>query len=214
VAKKSGWDRARRSEFYLAGWIALALCLYLSTPHPTFVQYFILPVPFLAILGSVGLFGLVNQFAAGDREGQRIPIWPVAAVCILVALSLARQLYEDRDDFSWPNMEKVAQKVNEVTPLGAPVYLDEMTYFLTGRIPPPGNEYESSHKLALAPEFAQFVHIIPQAEFDRRIASGEFATIEDCDEADWYMDRKLDQLYRQKAEINDCYVFWDRVPRP
>jgi hypothetical protein len=214
VAKKSRWDRARRSEFYLAGWIALALCLYLSTPHPTFVQYFILPVPFLAILASVGLFGMAQQWSSGWPVCRRIPFWPVAVVCAIIALGLARELYENRDDFSWPRMEEVARKVNQVTPAGAPVYLDEMTYFLTGRVPPPGNEYESSHKLALAPEFARYVHILPQDEFDRRIASGEFATIESCDEEDWYKDRMLDQLYRQKAEINDCYVFWDRVRVP
>jgi hypothetical protein len=213
VAKKSGWDRARRGEFYLAGWIALALCLYLSTPHPTFVQYFMLPVPFLAILASLGLFGIAQQWSAGWPVCRRIPLWPVAVVGTILALGLARDLYDNRDDFSWPKMEQVAQKVNEVTAPGAPVYLDEMTYFLTGRIPPAGNEYESSHKLTLAPEFAQYVHIIPQAEFDRRIAGGEFATIESCDEADWYQDRMLEQLYRQKAEINDCYVFWDRAPK-
>jgi len=211
VARKSGWDRARRGEFYLAGWIAAALCLYLSTPHPTFVQYFIFPVPFLAILASVGLFGIVNQFAAGEAGMRRVPVWPVGAVCTIVALGLAQRLYQDRDDFSWPRMERVAQKVNEVTPQGAPAYLDEITYFLTGRIPPPGNEYESSHKLALTPDFARFVHIVPQDEFDRRIANGEFATVETCEEEDWYKDRMLEQLYRRKAVIDKCVVFWDRA---
>lgn len=213
VATKSGWDRARKGEYYLAGWIGAVLTIYLSTPHPTFVQYFIFPVPFFAILASVGLFGIAHQFALGEGEWRSVPTWPVAVVGMLMFLGLCRQLYLDRDDFSWPRMEKVARKVNEVTKPGAPVYLDEMTYFLTGRIPPPGNEYESSHKLSLPPAFAEFVHIIPQAEYDRRIAAGEFDTIETCDEEDWYKDRGLEKLYRQKAEINECYVFWDRAPR-
>jgi hypothetical protein len=57
------------------------------------------------------------------------------------------------------------------------------------------------------------VHIIPQAEYDRRIAAGEFDTIESCDEEDWYQERGLEKLYLHKAEIEECYVFWDRAPR-
>jgi len=226
VANRSGWDRARRAEFYLCGWLAAALGIYLSTPHPTFVQYFMLPVPFLAILAAVGLFGIADHFAAGEAAAagenatersatsRRVPVWPVTAVCVLTVLGLVRELYDDRNDYSWPGMEKVARKVNEVTAPNVPIYADENTYFLTGRIPPPGNEYTSSHKLKLTPERAAFVHIIPQAEYDRRIQTGEFPTIETCDEEDWYQDRKLDQLYRHKAEIGNCYVFWDPVRTP
>jgi hypothetical protein len=213
VARKSGWDRSRRAEFYLCGWLALVMGLYVCTPHPTFVQYFIFTVPFFAILGSLGLFGLANQFASGDPAMRRVPLWPMLAVSLLVGLGLARELYDTRDDFSWSKMEKVAHKVNEVTPPGAPLYADETTYFLTHRIPPPGNEYVSSHKLRLAPAFSEFVHIIPQPEYDRRIAAGEFDTIESCDDEDWYKERKLEEIYRQKTEIAECYVFWDRIPR-
>jgi len=213
VRKKSGWDRARQAEFYLAGWIGLVLTIYLATPHPTFVQYFIFSVPFFAILGSLGLFGIAQQFASTEPAMKHVPLWPVAVVGVLMCLGLAKELYDNRDDFSWPRMEKVARKVNEVTAPGAPVYLDEMTYFLSGRIPPPGNEYESSHKLSLPPAFADYVHIIPQAEYDRRIAAGEFDTIESCDEEDWYQERGLEKLYRHKAEIEECYVFWDRAPK-
>jgi len=214
VAKKSGWDRSRRGEFYLCGCLAAALLLYLSTPHPTFVQYFIFTVPFLAILASIGLFGIVNQFAAGEAAPRAIPTWPVAGVCVLMLLSLARELYDNRDDYSWPGMERVAQKVNQVTPPNVPIYADENTYFLSGRIPPPGNEYVSSHKLRLSHDRSEFVHIIPQPEYDRRIEAGEFPTIETCEDEDWYKERKLEQIYRQKAEIGECYVFWDRARQP
>ena len=213
VAKKSDWQRARRSEFTLCGWLALTVGIYVSTAHPTFVQYYIFTVPFLAILASMGLFGLVNQFASGDKAMRRIPLWPVIGVSLLTCFALAREIYDSRDDFSWPKMEMVARKVNQVTPAGAPLYADETTYFLTGRIPPPGNEYVSSHKLRLTAAFSEFVHIIPQPEYDDRIAAGEFDTIEGCDEEDWYKDRKLEEIYRQKAAIAECFVFWDRAPK-
>lgn len=211
VARKSGWDRTKRGEFYLAGWIGLALTGYLSTPHPTFVQYFIFPVPFFAILAAMGLFGVVSQCARAEGDLRGIPWWPVAAVGVLMCGGLARHIYDGRDDYSYPRMEQVARRVNEVTAPGAPVYLDENTYFLSGRIPPPGNEYESSHKLSLPAAFAESVHIVSQAEYDRRIAAGEFATLETCEEEDWYKERGLESIYRQKAMVSECYVFWDRL---
>ena len=208
VAKRSGWDRERRAEFYLCGLLAAAMELYVSTAHPTFPQYYIFTVPFLAILASVGLFAIVNQFA--DRD-SRLPLWPVVGVSLLVIFGLARELYDRRDDVSWPKMEAVARKVNEVTPAGAQLYADEPTYFLTHRIPPPGNEYLSSHKLRLPADVSRFVHIVPQPEYDRRIAAGFYDTIETCEEDDWMKERKLDQIYRKKADVSECDVFWDRA---
>jgi hypothetical protein len=217
VAKKSGWDRTRRSEFYLCGWFALALGLHVSTAHPTFIQYYIFTVPFLGILAPVGMFAIVNRLATGDvehdRANLRLPLWPLWGVCLLVCLNLAREIYDRRDDTSWPKMEAIARKVNEVTPAGAHLYADEPTYFLTRRTPPPGNEYISSHKLRLTAALSELVHIVPQPEFDRRIAAGVYDTLETCDEEDWIKERKLDEIYKQKAEVSDCAVFWDRAPR-
>jgi hypothetical protein len=214
VAKKSGWDRAWRAEFYLCGWLALALGIYVSTAHPTFVQYYIFTVPFLAVLASVGLFAVVNQMTANrpathQGDARALPLWPVVGVSLLVCFSLAREIYDRRDDVSWTKMEALARKVNEVTPSGAPLYADELTYFLTGRTPPHGNEYVSSHKLRLPAPFSEFVHIIPQPEFDRRIQAGVFDTLETCDDDAWIKERKLDEIYRQKADVSDCAVYWD-----
>jgi hypothetical protein len=217
VAKKSGWDRERRSEFYLCGWLALVTGLYVSTAHPTFTQYYIFTAPFLGILGSVGMFAIIKQLAAGDvaREGDkaRLPVWPLVGVGLLVCLNLAREIYDRRDDTSWPKMEAIARKVKEVTPAGALLYADEPDYFLTRRTPPHGNEYISSHKLRLPPALSDLVHIVPQPEFDRRIAAGVYDTLETCDDDDWIKERKLDEIYRQKADVSDCAVFWDRRPQ-
>jgi hypothetical protein len=193
-----------RSEFYLCGWLALALGLYTSTAHPTFVQYYVFIIPFLAILSSVGLSAIGNQL------GLRHPHWLTAGVCLLACLSLAKEIYDKRDDQSWPRMEALARKVDEVTPPGGSLYADEHIYFLTKRIPPPGNEYISSHKLRLPAALSERVHVVPQPEWDRRILGGVFDTVETCEDEDWIKPRKLEEIYRRKQELNDCAVFWDR----
>ncbi len=203
VAKRSEWDRQRRAEFYLCGWLALALGLFISTAHPTFQQYYLFTVPFLSILSAVGLFAIASQM------GVQRAVWPTFGVIALVLLGLARMIYDERDDTSWADLEKLAAQVDKVTPPGAPLYADEQIYFLTRRIPPAGNEYVSSHNLRLAPALAAAVKIVPQPEVDQQVAAGMFATVETCEDDDWIAERKLDLLYKEKAKVADCAVFWD-----
>jgi hypothetical protein len=203
IARRSGWDRSRRREFYLCGWLSLALALYVSTAHPTFTQYYLFTTPFLSILSAIGLFAVSAQL------GIKRPLWPTVSVCMLVTLGLAKELYDRRDDRSWQDMEAIARKVREVTPPGASLSADEHIYFLTRRAPPLGNEYISSHKLRLPAALSEFVHVVPQPEIDRRIAAGDYATLQTCEDDDWIKERKLAELYRRKAEIAECGVFWD-----
>jgi hypothetical protein len=203
VAKKSDWDRQRRGEFYLCGFLALAVGLFVSTAHPTFPQYYLFTVPFLSILSSVGLFAIASQMGA-----QRA-FWPVAGVCGLFLLGLGRMIYDDREQTSWKDIAKIAAQVAQVTPAGAPFLGDEQVYFLLRRTPPSGNEYTSSHSLRLPATLAAAVKIVPQPEVDRQIAAGMFATVETCEDDDWRKERKLPTLYKQKAEIGDCAVFWE-----
>ena len=203
ITRRSGWDLARRREFYLCCWLSLAIALYVSTAHPTFTQYYLFAIPFLAILSAVGLF------AASAQLGMKRPLWPTLSICLLVCLGLAKEIYERRDDRSWQDMETIARKVVEVTSAGASLSADEHIYFLTHRTPPLGNEYISSHKLRLPPALSEFVHIVPQPEIDRRIAAGDYATVQTCEDDDWIKERKLAELYRQKAELAECAVFWD-----
>jgi hypothetical protein len=203
VCKKSGWQLERRREFYLCGWLSLGLALHVSTAHPTFTQYYLFTLPFLAILSSVGLFAISEQL------GVKRAFWPTFGVSMLVCLGLAKQVYDRRDELSWTKMEAVARKVDEVTPAGAPLSADEQIYFLTRRTPPSGNEYISSHKLRLPHALSEVVHIVPQTEIDQRIGAGAYATLQTCDDDDWIAERHLAEIYRQKAEVGDCNVFWD-----
>ena len=57
----------RRGEFYLCGWLALAVGLFISTAHPTFQQYYLFTVPFLSILSALGLSRSRRRWARRGR---------------------------------------------------------------------------------------------------------------------------------------------------
>lgn len=206
---KSDWDRARRAEFYLCGWLAVAAAGEICIARPTFQRYFLLTVPFLAVLAAVGLYTVTLRMWNPGR-----PAWPVLALTLLVALGLAKSVYEKRESYTWPYLEQVARKVDEVTPPGGMLFADEQIYFLTRRSPPSGMELEDSHKLELLPApVARLFHILPKSELDRRVAAGVFdtvATFEDDEDvlAVWGLPR----LYAHKAQVGDCTVYWRRAP--
>lgn len=203
---RSKWDRARRAEFYLCAWLALALCAHISNAHPAFARYYLLMAPFLGILAIAGLYWAGSRLDAPDR-----PFRSVLILSILVSLGLAKTWYASRGDFGWADFEAIARKVDQVTPRGAPVLADEQVYFLTRRLPPSGMELEDSHKLNLPPEKAALLHIVSRPELDRRVRAGEFSTVQTCGDDPKMQALGLPKLYAKKAEIEDCAVYWDRV---
>jgi 4-amino-4-deoxy-L-arabinose transferase-like glycosyltransferase len=204
IASKSVWDREHRAEFYLCGWLTLVLSLYLFKAHPTFARYFLLVVPFLTVLATAGLYAIVSGV-----EVLRGPRWPVLVIGLVLAVGLGEEMYERRDDHSWPGLEQVARKVNDVTPPQGMLLADEPFYFLTRRVPPSGMEYGDTHKLKLPAEFAASLHVFPQAELERRIHAGVFDTVSTCAEDDKIKELGLAGLYRKNFEMDDCHVFWD-----
>jgi len=210
IVFRSQWDRPLRAQFYLCGWLALALWAHISTLHPNFPQYFILLVPFLSILASVGLYSIGSRLYHPDE-----PFWPVLIYGVLLSLGLAKGQYEEREDFTWQDFQEIATKVDQVTPPNVPLLADEHVYFLTRRPPPSGMELRDSHKLELPSTLADSMHIVPESELDRRIKAGVFSTVEACSFSDEKIEALgLARLYSQKAEIADCSIFWNRRSRP
>jgi hypothetical protein len=200
IANRSQWDRFLRSEFYLCGWLAMGIGIEGLTAHPTFRQYFVLTVPFLAILAAAGLYAIGSRVYDPD-----LPRWPVLALGLLMVLPFAKTLYEDRDAFSWQLMQRVAAKVDQVTPGSAQLMADESIYFLTHRPPPPGMEFWYSHRLDLPEAQAALLHILPNSQLKRMVAAGVFDTVETCDDA-----AAIEPFYAQKAPVDDCVVFWNK----
>ncbi|HXP86237.1 MAG TPA: hypothetical protein VN841_16040 [Bryobacteraceae bacterium] len=208
VARRSPWPAAIKAEFYLCAWLAAALSAEVATAHPTFSQYFLLAVPFLAILAAAGLYATVSGgFAAHAFKPSR-PLWAVLPVALLMVLGLAKSFYDDRDATDWSVYERLARKIDEITPRNAVLFADEPIYFLTRRAPPPGLELAYTHKIDLGPAENALLHIVPAAELQRQLQAGLFATAYTCVDAD-IQSYHLASLYRQRLEMEGCSIFWD-----
>jgi hypothetical protein len=206
LARRSQWPRALRSELYLCGWLSLGLMAELAAAHPTFPRYFLLTAPFLAPLAAVGVYAAGSRLLDSGR-----PLWPVLLLAVVTAAGLARSLYDRREMRVWPEYEAMARKVQQVTPKDGAIWADEQMYFAARKRPSPGLEFGYSHKVNLPPAKLALLHIVPEAEVNRRVKSRSFATVFTCDDDD-IQDLGLNSLYSHKAEMYDCTIFWGPAP--
>ena len=190
-------------ELYLCGWISAALIVYISTAHPTFGRYYIVVIPFLAILAAAGVYLAGSRLFSAAK-----PRWAVLSVAAIVLVAIFRALFTDRDSASWRGYEEMATKVATVTPPAARLFADEQIYFLLNRAPPPGMEFSYSHKLHLPPSEGAVLHIVPEKELEQQVKAGVYATLQTCND-DRIDDWNLGKVYKQRADIGDCSIFWD-----
>jgi 4-amino-4-deoxy-L-arabinose transferase-like glycosyltransferase len=203
MTRGSRWPAAQKAEFYLCAWLAAALSLEVATAHPTFARYFLLAVPFLAMLAAVGLYAIVSRLFEA-----REPLWAVLPVALLLVFGLGRSLYDRREMGDWSPYERLARKIDEVTPPNAQLLATEPMYFLTRRVPPPGLEFSYAHEVDLGPAENKLLHIVTSADLKRQVQSGVFATAYSCDD-DEISDYGLPNLYEKRVDIADCAIFWD-----
>lgn len=201
--RKSGWDARALAPFKLCAWLAVAQFAHLAMGRPTFERYYLLTVPFLSVLAAAGLYFLATRLTDPER-----PAWALAFIGIIMALGLGRALYDERNAFLWSDFEEIARKVDQVTTRNGTLLADEHVYFLTRRRPPSGMELDYSHRLLISPEFAAALHVVLRPELNRRIHAGMYDTIATCEEEKAAAIR-IPDLYRQKADIADCTVYWD-----
>jgi len=202
---RSEWEAQRNAELYLCAWLSVALAAYISSVLPTFARYYIFTVPFLAILAVAGIYAAGSSLYTLER-----PWPPVLVLILLLSFGLAKSLYEHRDNMVWPDLEKAARKVNEVTTPRQRLFADEAIYFLTRHDPPSGMEMENSHKFNFPPPLLALLHLIPQAELDRQVKAGAFNTLETCEDQDDVEAHGYAKVYAKKAAAGDCTVFWDK----
>lgn len=205
VRFQSDWSKQQRSEFYLCAWLALALGVQISSAHPTFTRYFLLAVPFLAILSTAGLYAFTSRLYSDQRR-----FWPVLLVALLCILDLTKTIRDGSDNFHWTDLERVAKKVDQVTPANGVIFADEQVFFITRRPPTPGMELADSHKLEMAPALAAARHILPGSVLEKQVKAKRFDTIESCGTDDRVNDWGYAKLYHRQEEIEDCTVFWGK----
>ncbi len=202
VARRSEWPAALKAEFYLCAWLAAALSAEVGRAHPTFERYFLLVVPFLAILAVAGLYAVGSRVLEPER-----PLWPVVLVSMVFVLGWGKALAERDGANNWSFYQRLADKADQVTPRDALLYANEPIYFLTRRTPPAGLELSYTHKIVLPPAEAALMHILNEADLKKQLESGMYATAYSCDddEVDNY---GLKKLYQQRVSIDECTVFW------
>ena len=210
IAKRSDWTPDCRAEFYLCGWLAMGMSVEFAFAYPTFGRYFCLVTPFAGILAVPGLYALGARVLRPER-----PFWPVLILCAICAGALARSLCDDaRDLYNWKDYEAATSKLLKVAPPGKQVFAEEEIYFLLKRRPPSGMEFGYSHKLKLPPAILAKLHITPEETQKRQLAAGVFGSAATCDN-DMVNDYALAEVFRQKADVHACSVFWDwKQPTP
>jgi len=201
--KESGFSPARLAELRLCLWLALAVTAQNIFAHPTFSQYFVFTIPFLSVLGVVGLFVVAARL---DNPHRR---WtPVILLVSIMALCSANTFYDNRDSTTWHQLEQIANKVKQVTPKDGALLAPEQIYFLANWPIPPGMEHADAHKLKLPPAENARLHVLPKSELDERIKSGGFSTTVICGDDDFVSKVEDWQVYAQSEEIGECTVLW------
>uniref|UniRef100_Q01UQ0 Glycosyltransferase RgtA/B/C/D-like domain-containing protein n=1 Tax=Solibacter usitatus (strain Ellin6076) TaxID=234267 RepID=Q01UQ0_SOLUE len=200
VMRGSQWPGPLKAEFYLCAWLTLGIGAELSLAHPTFAQYFLLIVPFVAVLAVPGLYVVRSR-----------PLWPVLLISALFVIGLGRTLYDHREDATWIKYERLAAKIDEVTPRNAPIFANEPVYFLARRTPPSGYELDYTHRIDLPPVERARLHVLTEAEVQQQVQSGMFATAYTCEGYD-SADYGLEKLYNRQAKQSDCTIYWDPKP--
>jgi hypothetical protein len=199
---KSGFDLPRQAEFRLCLWLSLAIGAQNLLAHPTFAQYYVFLIPFLTVLGTIGFYAVSLRLMEHDR-----PLIPVVVLAGIAVLCLGNSIYEDRDTYTWRQLERVAAKVKQVTPAGAALLAPEQFYVLEQWPVPPGMEHDDAHKLQFDPAESARLHVVPKAQVDRQIKAGDYPTMVSCDD-----DRTSEvtgwNVYAQKAEYGECTVLW------
>ena len=203
---RSDWTRSQRAEFYLCGWLALALGVHISSAHPTFQRYYLFSLPFVVILATAGMYTLVNRLYIPDR-----PLWPIFALTLIFSLELAKALRDKHDNINWYDLQTIAGKADQVTPPNGLILGDEYVYFLTKRPPPSGMELADSHKLEFPPDRAKRLHLVSEAEELKQLKAGRFDTAADCDKGHKIGEDDFKKMYRQKYEDESCAVYWDLI---
>jgi hypothetical protein len=207
-ARRGDVPRAIKTELCLCGVLAVAIGLWLLVARPTFTRYYLLTVPYLAILAARGLYEVSIRLAARPR-----PAVAAGILCFLLCWGLADTLFSERDDLMWKDIEAAAARVRAVTPPRASLLADEVVYFELRREPPSGMELADSHKLLFDDAEAMRLHLVPRPRLDLMIRSGRFDTVEMCDE-DEIARLDLASLYSKSDEAGSCNVFWSRTALP
>ncbi len=208
---RTEWEPARRAELALCTWLTMGLGVLAACALPTYPSYFVLMIPFLSILASVGAYAIGSMVWRTDR-----PTRMVLLVVGLFVLGLAKPAYQMGKDLSvflnrWPSRDDVAREVNRVTTKDGEVWADEFIYVAAGRVPPPGLENFYPYDLRLLSASDVPIKLVPQSQLDTWLGAGRFATVAIEVEDPRIEALGLPRLYAGRTRVHGYEVFWNRV---
>ncbi|MBI3696750.1 MAG: hypothetical protein HY238_18165 [Acidobacteria bacterium] len=207
LARRREWQDWK-AELYLCVWLTAGLGVYMASPHPTFTQYFVLLIPFLSILASVGVYAIGSQVSVSGRPG--LLVIPVIG---LFFLGLAKTAFDNRGFIrsGWRDLEEVAWTINQVTPRDGLVYASEPLYFVTRRLPPPGMENSHAQHALLSRSLAASLHVAPASQVNEWLAAGRFDTAVLGATDPRIESLGLSRLYARRKEVRSSCIFWGKV---
>ena len=200
VTRGSATSPAVRNTVSLCGWILLTLAPFVTVIHPpVHAVYLVVVAPALAVLATIGTFGLVAH------SRHRLTRSLVGAGVVLVFLSgLALWAYRTRPWGSeWARIERFAAEVGRVTPPGATFYTSfPFVYVAADRVPPDGLENEWASLMAIPPEMFAALRLAPAADIAARVRSGEFDSVLIWREDARFPPQDLERLYAARADLD------------
>ena len=206
--RRSNTPRSVKAELWLCAILAVTIGAWLLVARPTYTRYYLLTVPYLAILAARGFYEVSIRLVARPR-----PAVAAGILCFVLCWGLTDAIFSERDDLKWGDIEKVSAKVQSVTPPEGTLLADEVVYFALNRQPPSGMELQDSHKLRFEGAEAMRLHLVSHARLDTMIKAGRFDTIEMCDE-DEADGLDLASLYSKSDSAGSCKIYWSRATLP
>jgi 4-amino-4-deoxy-L-arabinose transferase-like glycosyltransferase len=161
------WKREEKDGCYLAACLVASHLLYMLMIHNVFCMYFVLMMPFVVLLASVGMLALFAN--------PRLQYAGMAAIAFALAFMVAGQVTVELPRQSWKELEVIARQVDQAAPRDGWLYAYEALYFLSRRVPPPG--LENPYGLDIDAARAKPLHLVSQAQVAQWIKDGRFSAV-------------------------------------
>lgn len=196
ASRRGEFDNRLRSELSLAGWISLALCVFIGFARPVSSFYFVLVTPFVAILATFGACSISRRLKTAQRRLF------VVLLIVTYVLGLSAERYIWRRQTSYTDHRAVINMVRivgEVTPPAGMIYAFEAVYFEAHRLPPPGLENRFN----------------PESQADQWLKEGRFDTVCIGSTNPRIAEFKLLERYAKHQTVTmngyDFYVLWEHT---
>jgi hypothetical protein len=211
IVSRSLWTDRLRKELLLCVLLVLGFAVFSSIPYPTFDQYYVFAIPFLAILSAAGMYAIGVRTSTTNRHTLI-----AAAICAVYFLGLGSSVRRNPNFYAekyWPGLDRIADEVNRVTPAGQAVYSDDANlYVASHRLPPSGVENVYAPDARISAQHAAALHVMLLPEIKTAVESGEFASVVTCITLHRLDTARMQQLFANREDFRDqrCSLFWGR----